>query len=415
MHAVASPYRDRSHFDGQNVLETGGSAPYQMKDGWMNRLVSMLPAPRADANAIAFAPTVPLALRGRADVTSYAPSALPQAPDDLLVRVSQLYAGDAQLHALWSAAMEARGLAADAGARQDPASLGKLAASFLGTPDGPRIAMIETGGWDTHSAQNPRLAAQLKALDTMIAALRDGLGEHWANTTVLVATEFGRTAAANGTGGTDHGTASAAMLFGGAVRGGRVLADWPGLAQCGAVSGARSEADDRARFGHRERGRGDVRHRSRSREPRAVSASGCERIAAALAARVTCVAGDRCSVAGQQHRGMRRPRLLGDVLRRQPAIVAQVAVRAAFEQQRDGLRLVVARGPHQRRQMVVIGRVHVDARVEQTAAPRPYALAPPHTRSPSCRRGRWRSRRRDARAAARRFPRCRRTRRPSAA
>jgi uncharacterized protein (DUF1501 family) len=176
VHAVASPYRERSHFDGQNVLETGGNAPYQMKDGWMNRLLSMLPAPRADA--VAFAPTVPLALRGRAEVTSYAPSSLPQAPDDLLTRVSQLYAGDAQLHPLWDAAMQARGLAADAGARQDPASLGKLAASFLGKPDGPRIAMIETGGWDTHSAQNPRLAAQLKALDTMLAALRDGLGEH---------------------------------------------------------------------------------------------------------------------------------------------------------------------------------------------------------------------------------------------
>ncbi|WP_250484411.1 DUF1501 domain-containing protein [Caballeronia sp. GaOx3] len=228
VHAVASPYRERSHFDGQNVLETGGNAPYRLKDGWMNRLLSMLPAPRADA--VAFAPTVPLALRGRAEVTSYAPSSLPQAPDDLLTRVSQLYAGDAQLHPLWDAAMQARGLAADAGARQDPASLGKLAASFLGKPDGPRIAMIETGGWDTHSAQNPRLAAQLKALDTMLAALRDGLGEHWANTTVLVATECGRTAAANGTGGTDHGTASAAMIVGGAVAGGRVLADWPGLA-----------------------------------------------------------------------------------------------------------------------------------------------------------------------------------------
>ncbi|SAK80706.1 PF07394 family protein [Caballeronia catudaia] len=228
VHAVASPYRERSHFDGQNVLETGGAAPYRLKDGWMNRLLAMLPAPRTDA--IAFAPTVPLALRGRAEVTSYAPSSLPQAPDDLIARVSQLYAGDAQLHSLWEAAMQARGLAADAGARQNPASLGKLAATFLSKPDGPRIAMIETGGWDTHSAQNPRLATQLKALDAMLAALRDGLGVHWANTTVLVATEFGRTAAANGTGGTDHGTASAAMIVGGAVAGGRVLADWPGLA-----------------------------------------------------------------------------------------------------------------------------------------------------------------------------------------
>jgi uncharacterized protein (DUF1501 family) len=90
--------------------------------------------------------------------------------------------------------------------------------------------MLETEGWDTHFAQAPRLAAQLKALDTMIAAMRDALGAAWKKTTVLVATEFGRTAAINGTGGTDHGTASMAMLIGGAVKGGRVLTDWPGLA-----------------------------------------------------------------------------------------------------------------------------------------------------------------------------------------
>ncbi|MEM5433987.1 DUF1501 domain-containing protein [Paraburkholderia diazotrophica] len=245
VHAVASPYRDRSHFDGQNVLETGGASPYQVKDGWLNRLVGMMPdanqASRASnrvsnretthENAIAFAPTVPMALRGPAGVASYAPSALPQAPDDLLARVSQLYEQDAQLRPLWESAMAARGLAGDAGARQDPASLGKLAAGFLSREDGPRIAMIETGGWDTHSAQMPRLAAQLKALDTMLAALRDGLGPAWSKTTVLVATEFGRMAAANGTGGTDHGTASVAMVIGGVVAGGRVVADWPGLRQ----------------------------------------------------------------------------------------------------------------------------------------------------------------------------------------
>ncbi|ALP65187.1 DUF1501 domain-containing protein [Paraburkholderia caribensis] len=233
VHAVASPYRDRSHFDGQNVLETGGTAAYQVKDGWLNRLVGMMPGARSTTreNAIAFAPTVPMALRGAANVTSYAPSGLPQAPDDLLTRVSQLYEQDAQLRPLWESAMAARGLAGDAGARQDPASLGKLAAGFLSREDGPRIAMIETGGWDTHSAQMPRLAAQLKALDTMLAALRDGLGPAWSKTTVLVATEFGRTAAANGTGGTDHGTASVAMVIGGAVAGGRVVAEWPGLRQ----------------------------------------------------------------------------------------------------------------------------------------------------------------------------------------
>jgi uncharacterized protein (DUF1501 family) len=231
VHAVASPYRDRSHFDGQNVLESGGSAPYQLRDGWMNRLVGLLP--RTDKEPIAFAPTVPLALRGAAEVTSYAPSALAQPSDDLLLRVQQLYANDPQLHALWSAALDARAMAAgggDARNQRDPAALGRLAANFLAQPDGPRLAMIETNGWDTHSAQNARLANQLKALDAMVAALHEGLGDAWAQTVVVVATEFGRTAAANGTGGTDHGTASAALVAGGAVQGGRVLADWPGLA-----------------------------------------------------------------------------------------------------------------------------------------------------------------------------------------
>lgn len=233
VHAVASPYRERSHFDGQNVLESGGSAPFEMKDGWLNRLLTLLPKGGGGARsgeAIAIAPTVPLALRGPAEVTSYAPSALPQAPDDLMQRVQQLYAGDAQLHALWAAAMDARGMAGPQAMRQNPAELGRLAASFLVRQGGPRIAMLETGGWDTHSAQAPRLANQLKSLDAMIAALRTGMGAAWDHTTVLVATEFGRTAAANGTGGTDHGTASAAMLLGGAVQGGRILADWPGLA-----------------------------------------------------------------------------------------------------------------------------------------------------------------------------------------
>lgn len=227
VHAVASPYRDRSHFDGQNVLETGGTAPYQMKDGWLNRLLTLLP--KSQSEAIAFASTVPMALRGKIEVTSYAPSALPQASDDLLMRVSQLYAEDAQLRALWMAAMDARSMADEPSAKQDPASFGKLAASFLARADGPRIAMIETGGWDTHTGQEGRLARQLKALDTLLASLRDGLGQAWQKTTIVVATEFGRTAAANGTGGTDHGTASVAMILGGDVNGGRVITDWPGL------------------------------------------------------------------------------------------------------------------------------------------------------------------------------------------
>jgi uncharacterized protein (DUF1501 family) len=229
-HAVASPYRDRSHFDGQNVLETGGSAPYQVRDGWLNRLVTLLPLDGKEA--IAFSPAVPMALRGAAEVTTYAPSALPQANDDLMMRVEQLYARDSQLHAIWSSALAARGMAGEiaGGPNRDPATLGRMAAGFLGRADGPRIAMIETNGWDTHSGQNGRLAGQLRALDGLLAGLHEGLGAAWAQTVILVATEFGRTVATNGTGGTDHGTGAAAMLLGGAVQGGRVVADWPGLA-----------------------------------------------------------------------------------------------------------------------------------------------------------------------------------------
>ncbi|HEX5181677.1 MAG TPA: DUF1501 domain-containing protein [Allosphingosinicella sp.] len=229
VHAVASPYRDRSHFDGQNVLETGATGAYRLKDGWMNRLLGLLP--QGEAKAIAVSPTVPMALRGAHDVTSYAPSNLPAPADDLLARVGDLYARDPQLAPLWNDAMATRKLTGDlSGGGTNGAATGALAARLLAGADGERVAFIETGGWDTHSGQRGRLAAQLKGLDALLAALKTGLGADWANTLVLVATEFGRTAAINGTGGTDHGTASVAMLLGGAVNGGRVSGDWPGLA-----------------------------------------------------------------------------------------------------------------------------------------------------------------------------------------
>jgi len=230
-HAVASPYRDRSHFDGQNVLETGGSAAYQLRDGWVNRLVGLLPP--SEAKALALSSTVPMALRGSNEVSSYAPTQLATPSDDLLTRVSGLYQGDQQLHGMWDAALQTRQMAGDVAgqAGQNGAAVGALAAKMLAGENGARIAMIETNGWDTHSGQRGRLAAQLKGLDKTVAAMKAGLGPDWANTLVLVATEFGRTVRPNGTQGTDHGEASLAMLVGGAVAGGKVIADWPGLSQ----------------------------------------------------------------------------------------------------------------------------------------------------------------------------------------
>lgn len=239
VHAVASIYRDRSHFDGQNVLETGGRQPYAEKTGWMNRLIALLPA--VEAKGMAIAPAVPMALRGPAQVATYAPSNLQAASDDLMTRVAGLYAQDAQLSGLWQSALATQKLAGDiAGDNgRNAAAVGALAARLLAPADGARVMMIESTGWDTHSGQAARLAAQFKGLDALVAALADGLGPTWNDTLLLVATEFGRTAAVNGTGGTDHGTGSALMLAGGSLNGsGAVHADWPGL-------GARALLDDR--------------------------------------------------------------------------------------------------------------------------------------------------------------------------
>ena len=235
VHAVASPYRDRSHFDGQNVLETGGTAAYRLKDGWMNRLLGLLPP--AEGKALAVSSTVPMALRGMHEVSSYAPSRLPNASEDLLTRVGAMYDSDPQLHPLWQSAMETRAAAGDMAGQegQNGAAIGALTAKLL--RDDARVAMIETTGWDTHANQRGRLNGQLRGLDQTLASLKSGLGPDWANTVVLVATEFGRTARINGTGGTDHGTGSAAMLIGGAVAGGRVIGDWPGLANSALYEG----------------------------------------------------------------------------------------------------------------------------------------------------------------------------------
>ncbi len=233
VHAAATAYRERSHFDAQNLLETGGTAPYSVKDGWLNRLAALLnegaPAP---LRALAIAQAVPLALRGDAPVSNYAPSALPAASEDLLARVSQLYASDGELGPLWERALETKAMAQDDGLRnlRDAGAAGELAASLMRDAGGARIGMIELGGWDTHANQRFAFARSARGLDALLGAYKSGMGAAWADTLVVVATEFGRTARLNGTGGSDHGTASAALVMGGRVRGGRVIADWPGLA-----------------------------------------------------------------------------------------------------------------------------------------------------------------------------------------
>ena len=239
-HAVASPYRERSHFDGQKVLEAGGTSPSTSDGGWLNRALAALAEESFGRDAIALSDTVPLVLRGPVTVGSWAPSRLPDTDEDTLARVREIYeAADPILAARLTEALNARDLADAAGMEsgmraggQQLAPLAAAAGRFLAAEDGPRIAVVEAGGWDTHANQGGAtgaLAQRLQQLDNGIASLQRELGPAWARTTVMIVTEFGRTVAANGTRGTDHGTAGAAFVVGGAVAGGRMLADWPGL------------------------------------------------------------------------------------------------------------------------------------------------------------------------------------------
>lgn len=237
IHAVASPYRERSHFDGQDVLENGAGRVGELRDGWLNRALS------GDNLAIALAQNTPLVLRGDAAVTSWAPSRLPDADDSTLRRLQDLYANDEFFRTRLEQALKSQAIASGA-ANMDGTSprgneakrFGDLmgaAARFLTAADGPNIAVVEFGGWDTHANQGAStgaLANRFKALDDGVNQLQLGLGDAWNSTVVAIVTEFGRTVHVNGTRGTDHGTGTAAVLVGGAVNGGRIIADWPGLA-----------------------------------------------------------------------------------------------------------------------------------------------------------------------------------------
>ena len=242
LHAVASPYRDRSHFDGQDVLENGAASVGSLRDGWLNRALAPLGGSLGSEAAIAMAQNTPLVLRGENSVTSWAPSRLPDADDSTLARLQDLYAGDEFFAVRLAQALRSQQIAmAEAGMdRMRPRSrdaehvlaMMQATARFLTADAGPRIAVVETSGWDTHANQGTTgglLFNRLEGLDAGLTALKTGLGKTWSDTVVAIVTEFGRTVAVNGTRGTDHGTAAAAIVMGGGVNGGRVVADWPGL------------------------------------------------------------------------------------------------------------------------------------------------------------------------------------------
>lgn len=241
VHAVATPYRERSHFDGQDVLESGFAGPGRVQSGWLNRALEALPRGERVMSGLAIGPTTPLLLRGAAPTVAWAPVNLPQAAEDTAARLIELYRN--RDPALASALTQ--GLSLDKTAQGDDMkpkpgtnSAGAMrlvargAAKLMAADDGPRIAALAFDGWDTHANEGGpvgRLAQLLGGLDGALAEFETGMGARWRDTVIVVATEFGRTARINGTAGTDHGTGTLALLAGGAVKGGRVISDWPGL------------------------------------------------------------------------------------------------------------------------------------------------------------------------------------------
>jgi uncharacterized protein (DUF1501 family) len=249
VHACATPYRERSHFDGQDLLESGLPKPGPSDSGWLNRaLAGLAPGGRVDpqgSRVFAVGPVTPLVVRGSAPVLSWSPQRIMPASDDTVARLLDLYRhNDAKLASVLDdnskiSAIEQSGAMAQKPGGPGPAQVrayfseaAGTAAKFLAQPDGPRVGALALDGWDTHVNEgiaNGRLSQLLGSLDDALGAVKSNMGPAWQETVVVLATEFGRTAHINGTDGTDHGTATVSLLVGGALKGGRVIADWPGL------------------------------------------------------------------------------------------------------------------------------------------------------------------------------------------
>ncbi|MFZ7091788.1 DUF1501 domain-containing protein [Primorskyibacter sp. 2E233] len=250
VHAVSTPYRDkRSHFDGQDLLEAGTVGIAGVRDGWLNRLLAHLPGSAMDT-AYAIGNDALAILDGPAPVARWSPETdLVMSPQAMhlaqLVMQDDPAMSSALAEAFQLAASDGDGVAIDGGpqqmmqmmqadARAARQSGNRLVAEFAASRlrQEARIAAFSLNGWDTHINQDRGLMRPLTNLCDAILALQDSLGaEIWAKTAIVAMTEFGRTARMNGTKGTDHGTGGAMVLAGGAVRGGRVVSDWPGLAE----------------------------------------------------------------------------------------------------------------------------------------------------------------------------------------
>ncbi|KQY34659.1 hypothetical protein ASD38_21095 [Caulobacter sp. Root487D2Y] len=281
--AIASPDRARSHFEAQDVLETGAAQVYGVTTGWLNRTLEVMGP--STIEALSVGATAPLILRGKVQAASWSPGKGVDETARLPTLLQDLYKTDPMMGPAFARGLETEAMAQAAMTALNPAptpvstdaaamapkatwqnavntsdatprvmappamaqnaqaitnqrqgreaarQLGSTLAGFMTQAGGPRIAAISLDGWDTHAGQVGQLNTRLSYLDAVLDGLNTGLGAEWSNTVVVVATEFGRTARVNGTGGTDHGTGSTALVLGGGLKKGGVIGDWPTLRQ----------------------------------------------------------------------------------------------------------------------------------------------------------------------------------------
>lgn len=234
IHAVSTPYRDaRSHFDGQDMLESGAGTVHGERTGWLNRALAVIPRP-ADRRAIDINTSMELILSGPNEADVWSSASDLAMPADEMAFFRRLYANDPQFSKVMAEAvrtdMSADQFFEDEKRGQGIRDMARLAGGML--REEYRIASFSVDGWDTHAGQKNQFARTLKDLIIAITTLKDTLGESaWRKTAVLAMTEFGRTARENGSGGTDHGTGGVAIVAGGGIAGGRVMGKWPGLGE----------------------------------------------------------------------------------------------------------------------------------------------------------------------------------------
>ncbi|WP_439471194.1 DUF1501 domain-containing protein [Brevundimonas sp.] len=230
--AAAIPVRVRSHFDAQDVLENGGEGLRAQDDGWLNRALAA--AGGGSFRGLSVGAQTPLILRGAAETSSWAPGGQVKGEDRIASLLQDLYVDDPLLQGNLARGLETEAMAMAAGdtslRRNDVNGLGQAVARLMTGDNGADVVALSIDGWDTHARQNGQMQTRLTGLDQVIGGIHDGLGAQWANTMVVVATEFGRTARANGTQGTDHGTGSSLLVAGGALKPGGLIGDWPTLA-----------------------------------------------------------------------------------------------------------------------------------------------------------------------------------------